>query len=242
MGGHVDAMSGEPGPIHAVLFDVGGTLLDVSDHFGWSNLASRLGVEVDPEALAHAWRDGLREFDRPPPVPAPREFWQWVLGRAAGRPVPLRTAEQFAQEMTELPPVARLYSDVRRCLEGLKPLVKTVGVLSNSTSEESLRGLLADAGIVGRFQAILSSGTEGVRKPEAEFFLRGVRRLGAMASETLYVGDLAYTDAKAASLAGLYGVWLKRDGTGFGEDPPEITSLSEVPEFVRASRRVRSHG
>ena len=54
--------------------------------------------------------------------------------------------------------------------------------------------------------------------------------------ETLYVGNLAYTDAKAATAAGLHGVWLNRFGWGFGEEPPEITSLTELPAFVRRVR------
>ncbi|MGI0068384.1 MAG: HAD family hydrolase, partial [Thermoplasmata archaeon] len=83
------------------------------------------------------------------------------------------------------------------------------------------------------FTTVTSSGTEGVRKPDPEIFRRALARAHVEAGESFYVGNLAHTDAEAARAAGLGSVWLHRYGTGFNLDPPEITSLLEVPNWVR---------
>jgi len=105
-------------------------------------------------------------------------------------------------------------------------------VVSNSTSEARVRAILDRAGIVDFFARVVSSGTEGVAKPDPEIFHRAVGRLEVRPEEALYVGNLANTDARGARAAGLHAVWLNRDGTGLGIDPPEITSLLEVPLCV----------
>jgi putative hydrolase of the HAD superfamily len=96
-----------------------------------------------------------------------------------------------------------------------------------------VRQILARGGIEEFFPTVISSGTEGVAKPDPEIFRRALARHQVTAGETFYVGNLAFTDAQASSAAGLHSVWLNRAGTGFGEDPPEITSLLEVPLCIR---------
>lgn len=220
-------------PVQAVLFDLGGTLIDNRDIEGWAELARRWEVDVEVSHLAHAYDEVLRDFDRPPPIPPFYSWWAEVLSRASGSRVPDRVGAAFVAAASELPPVAHLYSDTRRCLTDLRRDGKRLGVVSNSRSESRCRELLARAGIDGYFETVVSSGTEGVAKPEPEIFHRAVARMGVPGSAAFFVGDLAFTDAKAANRAGIRSVWLRRDGTGFGTDPPEITSLSELPGYLR---------
>ena len=100
-------------------------------------------------------------------------------------------------------------------------------------ARDSVRRILDRVGILDYFSPILSSGTEGVEKPDPAIFRRAVQRMNVAPSEAVFVGNLARTDAKAAETAGLHGVWLNREGFGYGLDPPEITSLLEVPLIVR---------
>jgi len=126
---------------------------------------------------------------------------------------------------------------VRRCLDTLAHERRHLGIVSNSSSEASLRRLLDRVGVLSYFERIVSSGTEGVAKPDAAIFRRATERLQVEPTETLYVGNLPWTDTRAALAAGLHSVWLNRDGTGMGSDPPEITSLLEVPLCVRQIER-----
>lgn len=230
-------MSAGPPRIRAVLFDLGGTLVDVSDFTGWTEMARRLYLDFETDDLRHAYQEVTAEMDSEVSGNARdgwvAEFWRRTLARAAQRDVTESTLGKFLETYRSARPTALLYSDVRRCLDQLRHEHRTLGVLSNSTSEARVRQILDQVGILDFFERIVSSGTEGIEKPNAEIFRRAVRRLEVEPGEALYVGDLAHTDAKAAIAAGLRAVWLNRDGFGFGEDPPEITSLLEVPLCVR---------
>jgi len=223
--------------IRAVLFDLGGTLVDERDYAGWIDLARRCYLDVDADALAHAFLEVEREYDATPPTRDPAElrvrFWRETLTRATGQEVPGPTAARFLSAVQSSDDhLFPLYSDARRCLERLADEHRKLGVVSNSTSEARVRAILDRAGIVDFFARVVSSGTEGVAKPDPVIFRRAVERLEVRPEEALYVGNLANTDARAARAAGLHSVWLNREGTGLGLDPPEITSLLEVPLCV----------
>ncbi|EQD53196.1 Haloacid dehalogenase-like hydrolase domain protein, partial [mine drainage metagenome] len=182
--------------IRAVLFDLGGTLIDERDYAGWTELARHLYIEFDPEDLAHAFAEVERETDTPERI-TQVEFWRRTLERASGREVSIPVAEKFVREWgAKLEGSARplrLFSDARRCLELLAAEHREMGVVSNSRSEESVRAILTNAGIVHHFACIVSSGTERVAKPSPELFHRAVSRMGVRPDQSLYVGDLAYT-------------------------------------------------
>jgi 2-haloalkanoic acid dehalogenase type II len=227
--------------IRAVLFDLGGTLIDERDFETWTDLARSFYLDLDAETLAHAYTEVVRETDgeRLGADQAARmaEFWRRVLSRAAERDVPLETARRFDAARGPARRRLTVFSDVRRCLEELQQDRRALAVVSNSTSEAHVRQLLDRAGILDFFAQVVSSGTEGFAKPSPEIFRRAVQRLGIQPAEALHVGDLPRTDAQGARGAGLFAVWLNRDGTGFCEDPPEITSLLEVPTCVRRIER-----
>ena len=224
-----------------MLFDLGGTLVDERDYAGWCELARRFYLEIDPDAMTHSYLEVEREVDASPPASGVGEeaveFWRRVLSRAAEKEVPKELAAKFVAAVRGTERPFGLYSDARRCLDTLAGEHRRLGVVSNSTSEAQVRQILHKVGILDYFSRVVSSGTEGVAKPDPEIFLRAVRRMALRPEETFYVGNLLHTDAKGAAAAGLHSVWLNRYGFGYGEDPPEITSLLEVPLWVRRCER-----
>jgi FMN phosphatase YigB (HAD superfamily) len=225
-----------PVRFRAVLFDLGGTLVDYHDYAHWTELARRCFVEAEEEEIAHAFHEVERATDNRERVSF-TEFWQRTLSLASGKEVERRTAERFIELSRERPGFNRLYSDTRRCLDELQSEGRRLAVVSNSSSEARCRAILHETGILPFFERVVSSGTEGVEKPEAEIFHRAVGRLGLRPDESFYVGNLAFTDAEAAREAGLGAVWLNRAGTGMSEEPPEITSLLELPLWLRRLER-----
>lgn len=224
--------SAAPNKIQAVLFDLGGTLVDNRDFPALEEIANRVGLQVDADTLAH-WTSEMRdENDRQGETWTLEEFWHHVIDGAAGAPVPEPQWKEFYQATAAHAFPANLFSDVRMCLDELKNQHLRLGVLTNHISEQSARTILAKAGVLGFFETVVASGTERVAKPDPRLFQCGVDRLKLPAGEILYVGDKPNTDVRAAERAGLLGLWLHRDGTGFGEDPPEITSLAEVPIWI----------
>ena len=227
--------------VRAVLFDLGGTLVDECDYAGWTEHARRLYLDFDPDDLRHAYQEIQTEMDAEPPVRDREarifEFWRRALGRAAQKAVTDSTVAKFVRLERSAHRTQQLYSDARRCLDQLRHEGRLLGVVSNSTSEARVRQILDQVGVLDFFGRIVSSGTEGIEKPDPEIFRRAVSRMAVEPGDALYVGDLANTDAKAAQAAGLVGVWLNREGFGYGEDPPEITSLLEVPLCVQRLER-----
>ena len=225
-------MANPPPQIRAVFFDLGGTLVDERDYLGWTDTARRHYLEFEPDDLAHAFRDVESEMDG---VISDHfvEFWQKVLAQAAQHEVSLATATRFTEDIHRQRAPYRLFSDSRRCLEELREDGRRLGVISNSNSEASARRVLDQTGILELFDTVTSSGTEGVRKPDPEIFRRALARAKVSVHEAFYVGNLLKTDALAARAAGIPSVWLHRDGVAFNEDPPEVTSLLEVPNWVR---------
>jgi len=223
--------------IRAVLFDLGGTLVDEKDFDGWVELARRCYLDLNADNLRHAFLEVEALLDADPYPGAGEErlvdFWQRTLSRAAAKEVDVRTTRLFMAVVREQERPIRLYSDARRCLDILRGERRALGVVSNSTSEASVRRILDRVRILDYFERVVSSGTEGVEKPDPAIFRRAVQRMNVAPSEAVFVGNLARTDAKAAETAGLHGVWLNREGFGDGEDPPEIMSLLEVPLIVR---------
>ncbi|HEV2448872.1 MAG TPA: HAD family hydrolase [Thermoplasmata archaeon] len=229
-------MSSSSSPLRAVFFDLGGTLIDERNPEAWVECASASGIEVEPDGLMHAFGEVEGENDAVGNSWGAEKFWGRVLDRASGREVDTHRVRGFVACIRERGSAVHLFSDVRRCLQSVKKSGYRLGIISNSQSEAWVRAVLSKVRILNYFEAVISSGTEGVAKPDAEIFHRGLSRLGIRAPEAYHVGNLAHVDAKAAMAAGLHAVWLHRDGTGFGEDPPEITSLSELPGELAALR------
>lgn len=218
--------------ILGVLFDLGGTLVDFRDFPGVEELAEQAGLALEADAISHWYVQMVEESDRLGGTWSLEEFWRRVIEGAGGKPLTSDVWTDFYQRLIGRVPPADLYSDVRMCLDVLQTNQLRLGVLTNHVSETSARAVLSRAGIIDYFAAIVASGTERMAKPDPRLFVLAAKRLGVPPSETLYVGDLPNTDVRAAERAGLHGLWLHRDGTGYGEDPPEITSLGEVPIWV----------
>jgi HAD superfamily hydrolase (TIGR01509 family) len=225
----------------AVLFDAGGTLVRVPDIPSWVEQAGGLDLRIDPEELGDAYVGVLAAVDQEPPVndrdEAVVRFWREVLSRASGGKVSDRVARQFVAKGGEHSLPVRTYPDVRGCLDQLREDRRKLGVISNSRGESRVRQVLHQAGILSYFESVVSSGTEGIEKPDAEIFTRAVARMDVRPEEAAYVGDLVETDAKAATSAGLYGVWLNRDRATSDERLPQIFSLLELPSQIRRIER-----
>jgi putative hydrolase of the HAD superfamily len=120
------------------------------------------------------------------------------------------------------------FPDVVDCLTSLRSTHR-VAVLTNgdqSQQDDKIRR----TGLAALLEATLASSTLGIAKPEPGAFHAAVTRLGATTTTTVYVGDRLDIDARAASAAGLVGVWLNRWGAR--EDVSGvrmITTLADLP-------------
>lgn len=98
---------------------------------------------------------------------------------------------------------------VRRLLDaGIR-----VGALTNAATEYQVRKLTR-AGLAADVPLLVGVDTLGFGKPDPRVFTEACRRLGTEPGRTAYVGDELDVDARAATAAGLRGIWLARPHLG----------------------------
>lgn len=137
---------------------------------------------------------------------------------------------RFEQYLRHYEAAWRPYDDALPALESLRGT--RLAVLSNGDQTQQ-EDKLRRTGLDRHFEAVLTSSSLGAAKPNPEAFRLACARLDAHPATVVYVGDNLDVDARAATAAGLLGVWLDRH---CGTDPdhkPTISSLAALPLVVR---------
>ena len=216
-----------PVAIHAVVFDLFDTLVDLSmeslprttlngrevpSTMGGLHEALREHTELGFDEFSKA----LLEVDREHRVTRYREHLEF--------PTVLRfevLCERLELTASHLP---QLLTDIhmgmiRGCasvpdhhpgvLEELCARVP-VGLCSNFSDSATAQRVLDEAGIARHFEAVVISEDVGLRKPHAGIFEVVVDRLGVTPEKTLHVGDNLEADVAGAHSLGMQTAWLTR--------------------------------
>ena len=214
--------------VHAVVFDVGETLLDETR--AWSAWADWLGIPRLTfmaglgAVLARGgdYRDVFELF-RP--------------GIDLGAEVRRRVDAGESLELTE----GDLYPDVRASIAALLDAGYRLGVVGN----QPVRTEALFNAIDVPFELVASSDGWGVAKPDPRFFERVAAEFRLSPTEIAYVGDRLDNDVGPAATAGMCSVFIRRGPWAWivagRHDPPEATlvidSLTELPEKLAAYDR-----
>jgi putative hydrolase of the HAD superfamily len=224
------------GPIRAVLFDAGATLIHpdppVEEVYAreFSDGRLRFAPEELSRALARVWEQVHAENakDRYGGVRGEPDFWREFLNRVRslldGGEVSARTFARLATHFAD-PASWAVYGDVRPALEALTERGFRLAVVSNWDSR--LPGLLEGLGLASSFQSVSVSAIEETGKPEPEIFRRTCARLRVSPGEALHVGDSVREDFDGARGAGLAALLLDREDQ-FPDRPLRVRSLREV--------------
>ncbi|MFF8716146.1 HAD family hydrolase [Streptomyces sp. NPDC015184] len=194
-----------------IVFDIGETL--VRDDRYWASWADWLGVPrhtlsalvgaVTAQGLDNAEALNLLR----PGIDIAAEY---AAREAAGRGEHLDETD--------------LYDDVRPALAALQRLGVRVVIAGNQTVKAGnlLRGLDLPADFIA------TSGEWGCAKPSPEFFARVLDASGALAWETLYVGDHPMNDVFPARAAGFRTAHLRRGPWGhLWADDPQVQEAAD---------------
>lgn len=232
-GGHPDA----------VFFDFYGTLV----HFGnyhrevtaaFLDALDLDGAEPDPDAFFDRWnehfyalKDHLVEHDEFLPI------WH-MYGESMDRAFRDRgldvSGDQIAAAVricTEaLPGYLTLAPGAEATVEALREAGRTLAVVSNA-DEDDLHRQLAQVGLDGRFDAVVSSEQAMAYKPHPRIFRIALDRVGLEPGQVAFVGDNPRWDIAGANRVGMTSVWYNHRG-----DPPvdgieprhEVRKLQEV--------------
>jgi len=220
--------------VHALTFDVFGTLLDWRSTIASAFRAS--GLQADPEELADDWR--ARALGATQEVNQKRRPWtsfdglhQATLGElldARGLELPNEGRAALVEAWHRLDP----WPGAREGLETLRRR-RVVAALSNGNL-----ALLVDLARHGdlRFDCLLSAEFVQVYKPKAEVYLTGVRLLGLEPSEVMMVAAHPF-DLRGARDAGLRTAFIDRpleygSGSPPREDPEAEISMKDLDELA----------
>ena len=192
----------------AVLLDAYGTLVELDDPFVRlrESLRRHIGVEVAPADAERAFRAEMAFYSEECQVGADAESLAGLKAECM-----LTDAVAF-----------RAFPDAASLLAGLELAGVPVAVVSNW--DYSLRGTLAGLGL--EFDAIVTCGETGVRKPDPGIFLEALGRLGVAPADALHIGDRDGTDGVGARAAGIDVRIVDRTGAVPGRDT--IAALTDV--------------
>ncbi len=216
--------------IRTLLLDAGGTIVApnfarIADEF------AREGVHVAPADLERAEVLVRFELDRPEVIGVSRDQDRWVryldrMARLAGvERVPPEVfgrleAYQDAHNLWESIPAG-----VPAALDALKSRFR-LGVVSNANG--TVRVLLARIGLAGWFETVVDSHEEGIEKPDPRLFAVALARMGVIAAETAYVGDIYHVDVTGSRAAGLTPVLLDPQGLHADKPCTRVAALAEI--------------
>ena len=235
------------GRIRAVLFDIGGTLLDFEVPESRVQLRAGIAAAYDHLAAqgvrlpdrAHYQRLIERRFIRD--YLWTRPFWRELDPLAGLRAVHNALAIDLdADAMTEVS--RRCYGPTMAIAHAAPGAVKTlaqliqrgyvVGAVSNTMAPPAgLDDHLRVEGLLEHLPLRVYSCQVGVRKPHRRIFETALRQAGVPAVDSLYVGDKPRIDVRGARRVGMMTAWRNANGQP-ARGPRADLTVTRVDELL----------
>ncbi len=241
----------EPGPseppFSAVLFDLDDVLVPFHTVRAWQWAWHPQGPLLGERHAQTALRRSLHDWDRrrwrgvTGAEPAPdlaqlREHLAATLRALARHDLPPEESEAVVRRLLHPAGDVERFDDVAPALGRLERAGVRVGVLT-PLPVESARWLLHRVGLSEELVVAAGDGP-GPVVPAREAFRSAVDRLDGRLSRTAFVGDLYWSDVRAARRAGLAGLLLDRRESWPHVQEGRLTSLAGLDEaLVVAARR-----
>jgi putative hydrolase of the HAD superfamily len=206
--------------IQAVLFDAVGTLIHLREPVGetYARVARQHGVAVQAAGLQAAFPRVLRAMppmvcsgpDRRQVIACERAWWRSVVRSVFEAAGAASQGDDFDRVFDRL---FALYATAAawRSADGAAPALAAVrarglhtGMVSNF--DHRLPPLLAALGLAPLLDVVVLPADAGAAKPDPRIFACALRRLGAAAAASVYVGDDAHDDIAGARNAGLHAI------------------------------------
>ncbi|KAA0762313.1 HAD family hydrolase [Bacillus sp. SH5-2] len=222
--------------IHAVLFDLDGTLLDrrkslerfihdqynrFSFHFmniEQSEYCSRF-LELDNNG--YTWKD---------------KVYATLIGEYN---ITTLTSEQLLHDyITNFRYHCIPFPNMHELLQQLTQQSIKIGIITNGFTNFQMSNLRA-LNLHTYTNTILISEAEGIKKPHPEIFERALKKLDVKAEECLYVGDHPENDVLGSEQVGILGVWKKDSFWSDFEHSRMADDLLEVLSFLKAETKTR---
>jgi len=248
--------------IKVVFFDLGSTLVFSKDPWppfyeradrALVEVLNRAGIEVDPASFYIEFGGFIRSYYEKR-IEDNLEQTTFTVLRAAlsrknFRSVPdlvLRAALEAMYGVTQQN--WYLEEDAISTLEILKSRGYRLGLISNTSDDNNVQGIINRWGVRSFFETIVTSAALGIRKPDAHIFRVALDRLRVQPEAAVMVGDTLEADVLGANQSGIYSIWITRRV----QDPEEgvlaiqpqavVTALHQIPDLIAEVENDRAKG
>jgi HAD superfamily hydrolase (TIGR01549 family) len=229
--------------IDGVLFDLDDVLVPFQTPYAWQWAWRPQGPILGERKVRAAVRRSLRVWDRrrwagltgrqpPADLPALREHLAATLVEIAGHALPTEESEAVVRRILHPMGEVERYPDVPRVLERLAKASVRVGV-ATPLPAESARWLLKRVGLPESL-ILLAGDPPTTALPDPEAFVAATDRLGVPPERTAFVGDLLWSDVRAAHRAGLVSVLLDRHEAWPRLEGGRTASLDDLEKVLSA--------
>jgi putative hydrolase of the HAD superfamily len=232
-----------PSAVRAVLLDLDDTLVPWQTIAHWQWAWRPRGPVLSERHARAAIRRQLHLWDRrrwqslvgrspPTDVAAYRTFLAETLHAVAGHPLPEEETRAVVERFLKPAHESESYPDAFPTIRALEERHLKVGVVTELPAENA-RLALRRAGLPEALLLVAGDAAEP-RPPSIPGYRAAAKRLEAKPAETWLVGDLFWSDVRAAARAGLTSVLIDRAGAAEQVLETRIRSLAELPKLLDA--------
>lgn len=229
--------------LDAILFDAGGTLIELDHPFIAARAAAR-GRQLAPDAVRRAEGQARLAVDRHAQRGNAltsdgdrRPSYFGTLLDAAGLAPAERDAlvRELEDEHARENLWRRVAPGAHAALAALRARGLRLAVVSNADGR--VEAMLRSMGLTEHLELVVDSHHEGVEKPDPAIFRRAATRLGVRVERACYVGDIHAIDVLGARSAGLAPVLIDAVGAYTGAPAQggtrlDCATISHLDELV----------
>jgi putative hydrolase of the HAD superfamily len=233
-----------PKTVRAVLLDYYGTLAQATQWISADAVLAEHGYDLPPETRDRWFNDGIDGMEHFEHSRSRDHYVAWQRERTLGMlsetdvhpgeyEVILRKLRDGAESR-----VLEAYAEVPGVLQELRGRGIRLAICSNW--DWDLGEAVDEVGLTDLVDVQVSSAWAGVRKPHPRVFEHTLTKVGAEASEAVFVGDTWGPDVAGPRSMGMTTVYLRRDGHWPDPTAPHDVDSEGVP-IVTDLRGVLEH-
>jgi len=248
--------------ITTVFFDLGSTLVYCKDPWlpiyeqadrAMVGVLRRAGISIDPASFSTEFGGFIQSYYQ-------KQYEDNIepTSLAALRNLLIQKGFPGVQDIVLLKAMEAMYAvtqknwyreeDAIETLEVLKSRGFRLGIISNTSDDQNVQGIVNQSGLRPYFEYILTSAALGIRKPDMRIFQAALDHFQVPPVAAAMVGDLLQTDVLGANQMGIYSIWITRrarvpEEGELGIQPQAVvTALNQIPPLLVEVERDQTEG
>ena len=245
--------------LSAVLFDLGSTLVYSKDPWlpiyeqadlALLNILRQAGIKINSASFYKDFGGFIQSYYEYKPVDNLETTTFTYLRNWLSKhdfPIPpemvIRNALNAFYSVTQTNWI--LENDAIYTLESLKSAGYVLGLVSNTSDDSNVRGIIDHWKLSPFFNTIVTSASLGIRKPDARIFKVALNEIQVQPEAAVMVGDTLAADILGANLMGIYSIWVTRraetprEGELAIQPEAVVTELRQIPDLLEEVRNER---